>query len=48
MSRGNELVIGNELVLRFASYVIHANDPDAVDQIRRALGLSDSARSLAG
>jgi hypothetical protein len=47
MSRGNELVIGNEKVLRFPSYVIHANDPRAVDQLRRALDLSGSERSIA-
>jgi hypothetical protein len=48
MSRGNELAINDERVLRFASYVIHANDPAAVDQLRRALGLSGSEQSLAG
>jgi len=40
MWRSNDLAIGRELVLRFPSYVIHANDPDAVAQLRRALNLS--------
>jgi hypothetical protein len=48
MSRGNDLVIDDETVLRFPSYVIHANEPRAVDQIRRILNLSDSERSMAG
>jgi hypothetical protein len=43
MSRGNELTIGRETVLRFPSYVIYANDQTAIDQLRRALGLSGSA-----
>lgn len=43
MSRGNELVIGHEPVLRFPSYVIYADDSVAVDQLRRALGLSGLA-----
>lgn len=47
MSRGNELVIDHERVLRFPSYVIHANDARAVDQLRRALHLSGSQRSIA-
>jgi hypothetical protein len=47
MSRGNELVIDNEAVMRFPSYVIHANDPTAVEQLRRVLDLSVSTRSLA-
>lgn len=47
MSRGNELTIGNETVLRFPSYVIHANDAQAVDQLRRALDLSGPERSIA-
>lgn len=41
MARGNELVISRERVLRFPSYVIYADDP-AAQQLRRALGLSDS------
>jgi hypothetical protein len=41
MARGNDLVIGREQVLRFPSYVIYADDPVAVAQLRRALGLSD-------
>jgi hypothetical protein len=48
MSRGNELVIDAETILRFPSYVIYANDQRAVDQIRRALDLSVVARPLAG
>jgi very-short-patch-repair endonuclease len=48
MSRGNELVIGREEVLRFPSYVIHAGDPEAVDQLRRALKLSVPQRLLTG
>jgi hypothetical protein len=40
MYRGNELVIDNDAALRFASYVIHANDETALNQLRRALGLS--------
>jgi hypothetical protein len=47
MARGNDLVIGNERVLRFPSYVIHANDPTALAQLRRALGLSVSNGSIA-
>ena len=47
MSRGNELVIGDERVLRFPSYVIYANDPAAIDQLRRALGLSVSQVAIA-
>jgi hypothetical protein len=47
MARGNELVIDNEAVLRFPSYVVHANDPLAVGQLRRALGLSGSQRPIA-
>lgn len=47
MSRGNELVIGDERLLRFPSYVVHASDPVAVDQLRRALDLSGSARAIA-
>jgi hypothetical protein len=42
MSRGNELVIDQESVLRFPSYVIHADDLTALGQLRRALGLSGS------
>jgi hypothetical protein len=38
MARGNELVIDNETVLRFPSYVVHADDPLAIGQLRRALG----------
>jgi hypothetical protein len=42
MARGNDLVIGREQVLRFPSYVIYADDAVALDQLRRALGLSES------
>jgi very-short-patch-repair endonuclease len=48
MARGNELVIGRERVLRFPSYVIHANDQGAADQLRRALGLSERDPAIAG
>src|SRR5579875_1323738 len=41
MFRQNDLAIGHELVLRFASFVIYANDPDAIEQLRRALNLSE-------
>jgi hypothetical protein len=40
MWRGNDLAIGKELVLRFPSYVIYADDAGAVTQLRRALNLS--------
>jgi hypothetical protein len=40
MRRGNELIIGRETSLRFPSFVIYADDPEAIDQLRRALGLS--------
>lgn len=40
MSRGNEMIIDGETVLRFPSYVIHADDPVAIEQLRRALNLS--------
>jgi hypothetical protein len=48
MARGNELVIGSERVLRFPSYVVRSNDPVAIDQLRRALNLSDSDGAIAG
>jgi hypothetical protein len=41
MARGNDLVIQREQVLRLPSYVIYADDPVALNQLRRALGLSD-------
>ena len=48
MWRSNDLAIGRELALRFPSYVIHADDPDAVAQLRRALNVSGpSARTAA-
>jgi hypothetical protein len=40
MARGNDLILGREQLLRFPSYVIYADDPVAVNQLRRALGLS--------
>jgi hypothetical protein len=40
MSRGNELSIAGETALRLPSVVVHDDDPDAVDQLRRALNLS--------
>ena len=40
MYRGNERTIAKEGQLRFPSYVIYANDASALDQLRRALGLS--------
>jgi hypothetical protein len=40
MYRGNEMTIANDGALRFPSYVIYADDPEALDQLRRALGLS--------
>jgi hypothetical protein len=40
MWRSNDLAIGREVALRFPSYVIHANDPDAAAQLRRALNVS--------
>lgn len=50
MYRDNEVSIAGERQIRLPSYVMHANDPDAVDQLRRALDLSgrqaqDSARA---
>lgn len=48
MYRGNELAIGSETVLRLPSYVIHANDAAALDQLRRALGLSVAQRPMTG
>lgn len=47
MYRGNELTIDRELVLRFPSYVIYANDPAAVAQLRRMLNLSEPQRHIA-
>lgn len=40
MSRDNELWIRSSSGLRFPSYVIRADDPVAVDQLRRALGIT--------
>jgi hypothetical protein len=48
MSRGNKLVIGDERVLRFPSFVIYADDASAVQQLRRALGLSGPRAVRAG
>ena len=47
MSRGNELSIDGETQLRFPSVAIHLNDPTALDQLRRALGLSESSAHVA-
>lgn len=47
MYRGNDLSIARETALRFPSFVIHANDADAVAQLRAALGLSGSAKTTA-
>ena len=44
MYRGNDLSIAREIALRLPSYVIYADDEQAVDQLRRALGLSGSDR----
>lgn len=48
MSRGNELVLGGERVLRLPSFVVYANDPTALSQIRRALRLSEAKPPLTG
>jgi hypothetical protein len=47
MFRTNDLVIGNERVIRLPSFVVHANDPAALDQLRRALHLSVSQPVIA-
>src|SRR4051794_29036967 len=47
MSRGNELSIDGEMHLRFPSAAIHLDDPVALDQLRRALGLSDPSAHVA-
>ena len=44
MYRGNERVIARDGLLRFPSFVIYGNDEEAVDQLRRALGLSGPRR----
>lgn len=44
MSRDNELWIQRSSGLRFPSYVIRADDPVAVDQLCRALGLTQPAK----
>ena len=41
MSRLNDLVIGGRRVLRFPSSVIYSDDPQAVEQLRLALGIRD-------
>jgi hypothetical protein len=46
MFRGNELSIAHETALRLPSVVLHDDDPHAVDQIRRALGLSGPSARL--
>jgi hypothetical protein len=51
MRRLNDLVIDGRRILRFPSAAIHADDPDAVLQLRTALhlpDLSDRRPSLAG
>jgi hypothetical protein len=40
MFRGNEMTIARDGALRFPSYVLYSDDPGALDQLRRALGLS--------
>jgi hypothetical protein len=50
MYRDNEVSIAGERQIRLPSYVMYADDPDALDQLRRALDLSgppaqDSARA---
>jgi hypothetical protein len=47
MSRGNDLVIARQSHLRFPSFVIYANDAEAVAQLKAALGLSGSDRQTA-
>jgi hypothetical protein len=47
MYRGNERTIARQGQLRFPSYVIYANDPQAIGQLRRALGLSGPDRQSA-
>jgi hypothetical protein len=47
MYRGNEMTIVKDGALRFPSYVIYANDEQALDQIRRALGLSGPGKKTA-
>jgi hypothetical protein len=47
MSRGNELSIDGETQLRFPSVAIHLDDPLALDQLRRALGLSERSAHVA-
>lgn len=37
MRRGNDLVLGHTPVLRFPSWVVRADDAEALDQLRRAL-----------
>jgi len=47
MYRGNDLSIGREVALRLPSYVIYADDQEAVDQLRRALHLSGPEETTA-
>lgn len=47
MYRGNELTIAKDGALRFPSFVIYADDPEALDQLRRALGLSGPGEKTA-
>jgi hypothetical protein len=47
MSRGNELSIAGELLLRFPSFVIHDDDSNAVAQLARALDMSGRSAHFA-
>lgn len=47
MYRGNDLSIDKETALRFPSFVIYANDPEALEQLRRALDLSGPGKTTA-
>ncbi|HVI38403.1 MAG TPA: hypothetical protein VM684_19350, partial [Gaiellales bacterium] len=47
MYRGNDLSIARETALRFPTFVIYADDPDALDQLRRALDLSGAGKTTA-
>jgi hypothetical protein len=47
MYRDNELSIARETQIRLPSYVMHADEPNAVDQLKRALGLSGPSGKVA-
>jgi hypothetical protein len=47
MARDNELSISRELLIRLPSFVMHADDPLALDQLRRALDLSGPGGKVA-